>query len=347
MRTFTLLRGLGFVLAVAVMAGCATAPTQEMSDARQAVQAARDAGASVHTPVVMNSAEKDLSEAEHRLRKRDYKIARDEAIMARQEAIKARNMALAITQAKDAIAEANKLGALTQETRDLMAQAETAADGGNEEEVVRVAQQAKQRAQEDIQRYREAQSLAERENQLWLDRTQLLLDEARPVASRLTGDQQETLRQAEEAYQRHEGHKAYDLVNSIIPAVRALPPLSSAPSEHSTTSSRSSSTPRSPPGIQVYQVLKGDNLWDIAAKQGIYGDPKLWPLIYLSNHQQVPDADLLKPGQTLTIELEPASELVKLAEQHERRREGGPDKVKELDQQFLRSAQERGRFQVN
>ena len=66
-----LLRGTGLILAVGMMAGCATAPTQEMSDARQAVQAARDVDATQHTPVAMGKAEQDLTQAEHQLRKRE------------------------------------------------------------------------------------------------------------------------------------------------------------------------------------------------------------------------------------------------------------------------------------
>lgn len=157
MTKYTLLRGVGLMLVVGAIAGCATAPMQEMSDARQAVQAAREAGAAVHSKFVMDSAERDLSQAELKLRGRYYTSARDEAVAAKQEAVKARNMALAISQAKEAVAEAERLGALTQKTRDSLAKAEAASAKGSEEEVVRAAQQAKQQAQDDIRRFRDAQ----------------------------------------------------------------------------------------------------------------------------------------------------------------------------------------------
>jgi nucleoid-associated protein YgaU len=322
MTKYTLLRGTGLMLAVGIVAGCATAPTQEMSDARQAVQAARDAGATVHTPVAMGNAEQDLSEAENKLRKRDYDSARDEALAAKQQAVKARNMALAIAEAKEAINEAQEMGALTEVTRDWMAKAETASAAGDEAEVVRTAQLAKQNAQDDIRRFQEEKQQEEQriqqENEEWMRKVTPLLDEARGAAERLTSEQQETLRRGEEAYQQHEGRQAYDLVSAVVTAVRALPPL---------------------PRIIQYHVERGDNLWGIAAKQSIYDNPLLWPLIYRSNQDQIHDADILSPGQVLNIELNPADKtLVDLAVQHAIRREGTPEQMKELDRQFLREA---------
>ena len=47
-----------------------------------------------------------------------------------------------------------------------------------------------------------------------------------------------------------------------------------------------------------YQVVSGDNLWDISGKDSIYGNPYQWPLIYKANSDQIKDADLIFPGQT-------------------------------------------------
>jgi nucleoid-associated protein YgaU len=325
MTKYSLLRGLVITSIAGTMAGCATAPTQEMSDARQAVQAAREAGAPAHTPVVMDNAEQDLSQAEHKLSVRDYKDARNNAMAARQEAVKARNMALAIAQAEAAISEAQELGALTQVTRDWMTKAKAASSAGDEEEVTRATQRAKQEAQDDIRRYRdekqraelEDKQRAELENQEWLRKVTPILDQVREAAVRLTSEQQEVLRRGEEAYRQHEGRQAYDLVRAVLTAVLALPPL---------------------PRILQYQVEQGDNLWSIAAKRSVYGNPLWWPLILRSNRAQIPDADTIDPGQLLNIELDPDKALVDMAVRHAQRREGTEDQMKELDRQFLRDA---------
>lgn len=322
MTKYTLLRRAGFMLVLGITAGCATAPTQEMSDARQAVQAAREAGANQHTPAAMESAEHELSQAEHELRGRNYKIARDDALSAKQRAIKARNMALAISQAKDAMAEADKLGALSQPTRDWLAQAETAAVAGSEEQAVHDAQQATQLARDDVQHFNEAQQRAAQENQEWLEKAKPLLAEARQATVRMSGLQQEALRRAEEAYQQGEGQKSYNLADYIVAEVRALPPA-----------------PPPAPRTLTYQVTAGDNLWSIAAKPSVYGNGLWWPLILRSNQNKVRDADVIGPGQQLTIELEPAKQLVDLAVRHAIHREGTAARMKALDREFLKNTQ--------
>lgn len=318
MTKYTLLRCAGFIWVLGILAGCAAAPTQEMSDARQAVQAAREAGAKQHTPLVMENAEHELSQAEQELRGRNYKSARNDALSAKQRAIKARNMAQAISQAKEAMAEADKLGALSQPTRDRLAQAESAAAAENEEIAVHNAQQAMRQAQEDVQRFNEEQQRAAQENQAWLDKAEPLLEEARQATARMSGLQQEALRRAEAAYQQGEGQKSYNLADYIVAEVRALPP----------------EPPPAPPTLQ-YRVMEGDNLWKIAAKPSVYGNGLWWPLILLSNQDQIPDADVISPGLQLSIELEPGKDLVDLAVQYAIHREGAPDEVKALDREFL------------
>ncbi len=51
-----------------------------------------------------------------------------------------------------------------------------------------------------------------------------------------------------------------------------------------------------------YQVVSGDNLWDISAKAEVYSNPYQWPLIYKANKDQIKDADLIYPGQNLSID---------------------------------------------
>ncbi len=65
------------------------------------------------------------------------------------------------------------------------------------------------------------------------------------------------------------------------------------------TSTHTSS--RNAPAAGDYQVVRGDNLWDISAKSDIYANPYQWPLIYKANKDQIKDADLIYPGQNLAI----------------------------------------------
>jgi len=50
-----------------------------------------------------------------------------------------------------------------------------------------------------------------------------------------------------------------------------------------------------------YNVVRGDNLWNISKKPAIYGNPYEWPLIYRANTDKIKDADLIQPGQVFTI----------------------------------------------
>lgn len=77
------------IITIGVAIGCTTIPTQEMSDARQAVQAARDAGAMVHAPDSFTHAEQRLAEAKQALDAGYYSEARRHAIAAKAEAIEA------------------------------------------------------------------------------------------------------------------------------------------------------------------------------------------------------------------------------------------------------------------
>ena len=80
--------GMGLSVGVSLgLSGCAGAPVQEMSNARQAIKAARDAtGSSVSTPASLIEAEALLNRAEDSLQKRAYRQARRDALAARGKA---------------------------------------------------------------------------------------------------------------------------------------------------------------------------------------------------------------------------------------------------------------------
>ncbi len=75
------------------LAGCGSAPIQEMSDARQAIDAARAAGAVQYAPGQLEKAESELESAEMLLHDRHFSAAGKRARNARDEAIRARKKA--------------------------------------------------------------------------------------------------------------------------------------------------------------------------------------------------------------------------------------------------------------
>ena len=77
-----------------VLAACETAPpVQEMSDARQAIAVAREAGAEEHAPQQLKEAVDFLRRAQQKLNERDYPVARSEALAAKERAQDARKAA--------------------------------------------------------------------------------------------------------------------------------------------------------------------------------------------------------------------------------------------------------------
>jgi hypothetical protein len=82
----------GVLLSVLLVA-CGTAPVQEMSEARQAIAAARAAGARDYATEEYNKAESLLKTAERMLNNRLYGKARQSANESRDEAIRARETA--------------------------------------------------------------------------------------------------------------------------------------------------------------------------------------------------------------------------------------------------------------
>lgn len=81
-------------IAALLAAGCATAPpVQEMSDARQAIAAAREAGAAARVPAMLQEAEDRLGNAQVYLNRGDsapnWSFARREARAAKEIALEA------------------------------------------------------------------------------------------------------------------------------------------------------------------------------------------------------------------------------------------------------------------
>jgi hypothetical protein len=85
-RTLKLL----LLMVLALTAACtAGPPVQEMSNARQVIRAARDAGAAETSSASLDEAERLLSRAEAQLQKGEYRAARRDANAARAKAAEA------------------------------------------------------------------------------------------------------------------------------------------------------------------------------------------------------------------------------------------------------------------
>ncbi|SRR5690554_982603 len=89
------LRLIPFILSLLVL-GCATAPVQELSDARQALKAARAANGDLYTPEMMEQAEFSITQAVTRLSSGDYRQAREAALAAKHYAVLARQASLSV-----------------------------------------------------------------------------------------------------------------------------------------------------------------------------------------------------------------------------------------------------------
>ncbi|HNP37754.1 MAG TPA: DUF4398 domain-containing protein [Woeseiaceae bacterium] len=93
------LRNGGAVVLLALLGACETTPpVQEMSDARQAIAVARDAGAEAYAKVQLQDALRHLESAEHELSSEEYKAARRDALLAKAKALEARDMSKSVQQ---------------------------------------------------------------------------------------------------------------------------------------------------------------------------------------------------------------------------------------------------------
>jgi hypothetical protein len=82
------------------LTGCAGAPVQEMSNARQAVRAAQQAGGAKYAPETMAEAERLLRAAKANQSKGEFRVAREEAEQARDKAMAALHEAEAAKASK-------------------------------------------------------------------------------------------------------------------------------------------------------------------------------------------------------------------------------------------------------
>jgi outer membrane murein-binding lipoprotein Lpp len=81
-----MLRFIAVFVGIACLAGCSSAPVQEMSDARQAIAAARVAGATEGTSPELYAAQAAITRAEKHIEAQEYTRARLAAMEAKHHA---------------------------------------------------------------------------------------------------------------------------------------------------------------------------------------------------------------------------------------------------------------------
>lgn len=85
----------GIIILIMII-GCTTIPTQEMSDARQALNAANHVNAKYYAPNKWLQAQKNLKQAEKYLINNQFPQARSQANLVKKQAVSAYNMAVSI-----------------------------------------------------------------------------------------------------------------------------------------------------------------------------------------------------------------------------------------------------------
>ena len=87
----------------------------------------------------------------------------------------------------------------------------------------------------------------------------------------------------------------------------------------------------------VHVVATGESLWSISGLSAIYNDPFRWPLIYARN-KDIQDADLIYPGQELTIRRDLTRDDIDAAVMHAKNRGAwSMNEIEETDTTFRES----------
>jgi len=135
-----------------LLLGCASYPTQELSDARQALKAAQQANAAHHAPTSLHKATELLSNAEHALEPEglSYAAARKNALASKNEAIKARELSLAFALTIKELNDHPLTMLAHNEASKLLQQAKDAAQSGDDIQASALVSQARTVIQKNI-----------------------------------------------------------------------------------------------------------------------------------------------------------------------------------------------------
>lgn len=186
----------------------------------------------------------------------------------------------AISSAQNCINHAMSLGVSVSQAQQTLQQAKEAAKVPNNSKAQSLASQV-------------CQETTSAENTYYLQKARQLDSEARNYAN-LNDNEQSQLQQGQTAIANDQGKTAYNILSALVSQLKAA---------------RTS-----------YTVQRGDNLWDIAKKPSIYGNPYEWPLIYLYNADKINNPDLIYPNQQFNVMLNPLKSTWNDAAQYARTR---------------------------
>ncbi len=205
---------------------------------------------------------------------------------------------------------------------DLLASAQKALDDRNEELAMSFAADAKRAFDARLRRCQQAKAA--------IDEAATLIEQARTGDCPLTRADR-MLNRARAALSSGRAGRALDLADDAQSAVEQE-------QEACIQAAKSEDKPE-PVSAKLlsYTVRRGDNLWDIAGKGSIYGDPFMWPLIYKQNSGVIEDPDLIFPDQIFSVQTNPLEQEVKDAVNHARTRgEWSLDSLEASDARYLR-----------
>ena len=204
----------------------------------------------------------------------------------------------AIAEAKAAVAEAQAGGWPNAEAENLLKQAEEAYDAKDYAKATELANKSKQyiAASKAIFDAKAAAAAAEAAGSPWRD-TENLIGQAEQALSE--GDTAKAIQLANEARRQAE--------NALAQAEAEKARLAAAPAAKASADTG-------------YTVKRGDSLWHISGRSDVYGNPYQWPLLYKANRSKIKDADLIYPGQELTVDRNASDADIQAAVRHAKTR---------------------------
>ena len=207
----------------------------------------------------------------------------------------------AIAEAKAAVAEAQAGGWPNAEAENLLKQAEAAYDSKDYAKATELANKSKQyiAASKAIYDAKAAVAAATAAGSPWRDTENLI-------------------GQAEQALSQGDTAKAIQLANEA--RRQAENALAQANAEKARMASEQPATKTTNGDAADYTVVRGDSLWHISGKSSVYGNPYQWPLLYKANRSKIKDADLIYPGQQLTVNRNASDADIKAAVRHAKTR---------------------------
>lgn len=191
------------IITVVVVVGCAGVPTQEMSNARQAIKAARDVKAKDYVPTLWNKTEQNLTQAEQHLQAGQFFHARLVAILVKEQAVNAHNMAVAMSRANRVWQAVNAMNYSATQGHALLKKAREAEREGDIDKTIAFANDAYHQGKIAL-------------NQAQLEQAKILIDFIKTRQAELHPKELITLKLAETAYHHQEGKKAYVLINRLL-----------------------------------------------------------------------------------------------------------------------------------